>query len=59
MGFWGFVLVFANVPSTGENETAFSFSHPDEHKWVMESGTYQIQLGSSSRDIRLTGDVEL
>lgn len=41
------------------DETAFSFFHPDEHKWVLEPGTYQIQVGSSSRDIRLTGDVEL
>ncbi len=41
------------------DETAFSFFHPDEHKWVTEPGTCQIQLGSSSRDIRLTGDVEL
>jgi len=39
-------------------ESAFKFYHPDELKWVLESGSYEIQLGNSSRDIKLTGNVE-
>lgn len=27
--------------------------------WVLEEGSYQIQVGSSSRDIKITGEVEL
>jgi len=41
------------------DERAFSWFHEDELRWVKEPGTYQIQVGNSSRDIKLTGDVEL
>ncbi|TVQ86092.1 MAG: glycosyl hydrolase [Bacteroidetes bacterium] len=39
-------------------ESAFKFYHPDELKWVLESGSYEIQVGNSSRDIKLAGSVE-
>ena len=39
-------------------ESAFKYYHPDEHKWVLESGSYEIQVGNSSRDIKLAGNVE-
>ncbi len=30
----------------------------DLQKWIVEAGTFDILIGSSSRDIRLTGEVE-
>ncbi|MCH8558935.1 MAG: glycoside hydrolase family 3 C-terminal domain-containing protein [Balneolia bacterium] len=41
------------------DESSFSYYHPEELRWVMESGTYQIQVGNSSRDIFLTENVDL
>ncbi len=41
------------------DEMAFSYFHPDQLEWVMEPGEYQIQVGNSSRDIKLTQNVEL
>ena len=38
---------------------AFSFYDPAEKDWMLEPGTFTIQIGSSSRDIRLRGQVEL
>ncbi|MCC5931366.1 MAG: glycoside hydrolase family 3 C-terminal domain-containing protein [Cyclobacteriaceae bacterium] len=38
-------------------ESAFKYYHPDELRWVLESGDYEIQVGNSSRDIKLRGDV--
>ncbi len=35
----------------------FAFYHSDLADWVVESGTYEIRLGSSSRDIRLSSEV--
>ncbi|MBW6478974.1 MAG: glycoside hydrolase family 3 C-terminal domain-containing protein [Bacteroidales bacterium] len=40
------------------DESAFKFYHPDELKWLLESGSYEIQVGNSSRDIKLTGNVD-
>ncbi|MCC5925970.1 MAG: glycoside hydrolase family 3 C-terminal domain-containing protein [Bacteroidetes bacterium] len=39
--------------------SAFSYFHPEEFRWVMESGSYEIQVGNSSRDIHLTSAIEL
>ena len=39
-------------------ESAFKFYHPDELKWVLESGGYEIQVGNSSRDLKLAGNIE-
>jgi len=38
---------------------AFAFWHATMKRWVVEGGTFGIRVGSSSRDIRLTGAVEL
>jgi beta-glucosidase len=38
---------------------AFAFWHPVMRRWVVEGGTFGIRVGASSRDIRLTGTVEL
>lgn len=38
---------------------AFAFYHPEKKKWVVEPGEFDVMLGSSSRDIRLTGRVKL
>lgn len=38
-------------------ESAFTYYHPDELTWVLESGDYEIQVGNSSRDIKLSGNV--
>ncbi len=40
------------------DESAFKFYHPDELKWVLESGSYEIQVGNSSRDIKLAGNID-
>jgi beta-glucosidase len=40
-------------------EDAFSFYDPGRGGWVLEPGRFTIQVGSSSRDIRLQGEVEL
>ena len=41
------------------DETSFSYFHPEQLEWVFESGSYQIQVGNSSRDIMLTETIEL
>ncbi|MBW6492647.1 MAG: glycoside hydrolase family 3 C-terminal domain-containing protein, partial [Lentimicrobium sp.] len=35
------------------DDSAFKYYHPDQLKWVLESGSYEIQVGNSSRDIKL------
>lgn len=40
------------------DDAAFSYYHPEELEWTLESGTYEIQVGNSSRDIKLAGTVE-
>jgi len=40
------------------NKHDLSFYHPIENSWVVEKGTFKILIGSSSRDIRLEGEVE-
>ncbi|MCC9204850.1 glycoside hydrolase family 3 C-terminal domain-containing protein [Arthrobacter sp. zg-Y769] len=32
---------------------------PASHRWITDAGTYRIDVGSSSRDIRLSGTIEL
>jgi beta-glucosidase len=41
------------------NRGAFSYWSPDEKDWVMEPGTFEIQVGASSRDIRLKTSVKV
>ncbi|HAL74120.1 MAG TPA: glycosyl hydrolase [Clostridiales bacterium] len=38
-----------------------AFGHYDSHHshWVVEQGTYSIEIGESSRDIRLSADIEV
>ena len=38
---------------------AFAFYDPARHGWVAEQGTFTIQVGGSSRDLRLQGDFPL
>lgn len=38
---------------------AFSFYDADKKQWVLEPGQFEVLVGSSSRDIRLKGVVEL
>lgn len=33
---------------------AFSFWHPEKQSWVMARGTFKVDIGASSRDIKLT-----
>ena len=35
------------------DQRAFAFYDPAKPGWVAEAGDYQIQIGSSSRDLRL------
>lgn len=41
------------------NQNAFAFYDPDKQSWIAEKGVFKILVGSSSRDIRLTGDYQL
>ncbi|OQX57539.1 MAG: hypothetical protein B5M49_03600 [Thermotoga sp. 4484_232] len=38
-----------------------SLAYFDEktNKWVLEKGTYEIRVGASSRDIRLSGFIDV
>lgn len=40
-------------------DEAFSYYDPEHAGWVLEPGIFTIQVGSSSREIRLNGQVEL
>jgi beta-glucosidase len=40
------------------NQDAFSYFNDVTNNWVMEKGNYQILVGSSSRDIKLTGSAQ-
>ena len=41
------------------DRNAFSHYDPDQKAWVADKGNYRILVGSSSRDIRLDGTVQL
>ena len=59
---------FAKVPlKPGETKTvtlalgprAFAYYDPEAKGWRVAKGRYELLVGSSSRDIRLTGSVEV
>ena len=41
----------------GINQTAFAWYHPERKDWYAASGEYEILIGSSSREIRLSKTV--
>lgn len=41
------------------NEDAFRYFNDASNQWVMDGGNYNILIGGSSRDIKLTGNVKL
>ena len=40
------------------DKRSFAYYEPELHDFYAESGTYQICVGASSRDLRLTGQLE-
>ena len=58
----GFEKVFLDPGESADievelDERAFSYYCVGAHKWCVEPGAYAISVGSSSRDIRLRGEV--
>jgi beta-glucosidase len=45
--------------SVNLGKDAFAYYDDQKSSWVAEQGTYQIQVGASSRDVRLTGEFKL
>ena len=41
------------------DDHAFAFYHVGEKRWVVEPGEYQVRVGASSRDIRLSDAITL
>ncbi|HAC16496.1 MAG TPA: glycosyl hydrolase [Bacteroidetes bacterium] len=41
------------------DESTFKYYHPIEHKWLTEPGRYEVQVGNSSRDIKLKAEIAL
>jgi len=41
------------------DRAAFSYWSPEKKDWVADTGTFEIQIGASSRDIRLRAPLEL
>jgi beta-glucosidase len=41
------------------NERSFAFYDPNRKKWTVEPGQFKILVGSSSRDIRLTANLNV
>lgn len=41
------------------DRSAFSFWHPETKQWTMEPGEFELLIGASSRDIRLTQTLKL
>ncbi len=41
------------------NRSAFEYWSPQTRQWTLDPGTFEIQVGASSRDIRLKAPVEL
>ena len=38
---------------------AFAYWHPEKKSWVVDSGTYRVQIGASSRDMRLAAEIQM
>src|SRR6266542_684604 len=60
----GFQKILLTSGQTGHvsftlDARSFSFWSTATHRWRIAGGQYRIQLGSSSRDLRLTGTVSL
>jgi beta-glucosidase len=41
------------------NRQDFSYWSPGKKGWVADAGTFEVQVGGSSRDIQLKGPLEL
>ncbi len=41
------------------NNSAFEYWSPQTKEWTLDPGTFEIQIGASSRDIRLKVPVEI
>jgi beta-glucosidase len=39
------------------DESAFTYYHPEDHEWTLEPGNYEVQVGNSSRNIKLNAEV--
>jgi beta-glucosidase len=58
----GFAKVFIRRGATRTvwiplNSSSFRYYDPKQNKWVIENDVFDVLVGSSSRDIRLKGEV--
>lgn len=49
----------AKTVTVNLDQNAFRFYDPAKHQWQIEPGMFKIYVGSSSADIRLTGEYNL
>jgi beta-glucosidase len=57
----GFARIYLKPGETGSvsiplDFSSFAYYDPDQSKWVADEDDFNIEVGSSSRDIRLSGD---
>ena len=50
---------YTSAALDGMGRTHVAYFDPSRHAWVADAGLYEVQVGSSSRDIRLKGAVRL
>ena len=43
----------SKVVTLALDDNSFAYWHPDQHRWVIDPGAFELRVGASSRDIKL------